>query len=327
MSDASDTGAPTSALPGLVLLAAAAVALVLAQTPLADGYEALWSTPLPLVHDLRGAVNDGLMTLFFFVVGIEIRHELQHGALNGLRRAILPLGAAMGGMIVPALIYFAFNRSGPSAAGWGIPVATDIAFALGVLTLFGAAVPSSVRAVLLALAVVDDVGAILIITIFYAGGVHPTLVGVIIGLALPAALGARIRRVLDAPVAYVVMPVFALANAGVTLRGDVFGGGQLTVLLGVTLGLALGKPLGVIAAARVLVGAGAAALPAGARWQEISTLGALAGIGFTMSLFIAQLAFPEGPLLAAAKLGIILGSVIAAALAAAVTLLRRPRLP
>jgi NhaA family Na+:H+ antiporter len=319
--------APVGIGPGLVLLAATAVALLAANTGLATVYESLWTLPLPLVHDVRGAVNDGLMTIFFFTVGLEIRDEVQAGSLRGLRRAILPLAAAAGGMVVPALIYWSFNRTGPTAAGWGIPVATDIAFALGVLTLFGARVAPGVRALLLALSVVDDVGAILVITIFYAGGVHPTLGGVILGLALPKGLGARLQRALSIPVSYVIMPIFALANAGVPIDASVLSGDPLRVVLGVALGLIVGKPIGVILAARALVASGAATLPPGVAGRELGVLGSLAGIGFTMSLFIAQLAFPEGQLLAGAKLGIIIGSAVAALIAAAITLLRRPRLP
>jgi NhaA family Na+:H+ antiporter len=310
-----------------VLLAAAAVALLLANTGAAAAFGHLWSAPLPLVHDVRGAINDGLMTIFFFTVGIEIRHELQHGALHGLRRAALPLGAALGGMAIPAAVYLAFNHGGATVAGWGIPVATDIAFALGVLALLGQRAPAAVRPLLLALAVVDDVGAIGIITLFYAGGVHPTLAGVVLGLALPSRAGMGLARALAAPVAYAVMPLFALANAGVTLDPGVLSGERLRVFVGVAVGLVAGKPLGVLLASRVLVKARAAALPDALGWPAMGTLGALAGIGFTMSLFIAQLAFPEGPLLAAAKLGIVVGSVVAAALAVAVSSVTSARRP
>jgi NhaA family Na+:H+ antiporter len=330
MSDASASeshDAPAGIGPGLVLLAATAVALIAANTGLASFYERIWTIPLPFMHDVRGVVNDGLMTIFFFTVGLEIRHEVQAGSLRGIRRAILPLAAAAGGMLVPALIYWSFNRSGPTAGGWGIPVATDIAFALGVLTLFGTRVAPAVRALLLALAVVDDVGAILVITIFYAGGVHPTLGGVILGLALPKGMGARLQRALSIPVSYVIMPIFALANAGVVIDASVLSGDPLRVFLGVAFGLVVGKPVGVILASRTLVASGAATLPPGVAGRELGVLGALAGIGFTMSLFIAQLAFPEGQLLAGAKLGIIVGSAVAALIAAAITLLRRPRLP
>lgn len=313
--------------PGLVLLAAAAVALVVANTGLAAAWERLWRLPLAFGHDLRGAINDGLMTIFFFSVGLEIRHEVQGGALHGVRRAILPLAAAAGGMVVPAVVYWAFNRGGPTAGGWGIPVATDIAFALGVLTLFGRRVPPAVRALLLALAVVDDVGAILVITIFYAGGIHPTLGGVILGLALPKRVGARLQRALAIPVSYVIMPLFALANAGVAIDAGVLSGAPLRVVLGVALGLIVGKPIGVLAASKLLVASKAASLPPRVGLRQLGVLGTLAGIGFTMSLFIAQLAFPDGAFLAAAKLGIIGGSVVAAALAAAITFSGRRPLP
>jgi NhaA family Na+:H+ antiporter len=316
-----------NARPGLVLMAAAAVALIVANTGAAAAFEHLWTVPLPVLHDLRGAINDGLMTIFFFTVGIEIRHELQHGALHGLRRAALPLGAALGGMLVPAALYLAFNHGGDTATGWGIPVATDIAFAVGVLTLLAQRAPATVRPLLLALAVVDDVGAILIITIFYAGGVHPTLAGVVLGLVLPTRVGMGLARALAAPVAYGIMPLFALANAGVALDPGVLSGERLPVFVGVAVGLVAGKPLGVLLASRALVAARAAALPDGLGWSAIGTLGTLAGIGFTMSLFIAQLAFPEGPLLAAAKLGIVVGSVAAAGVAVAVTSLTSARRP
>jgi NhaA family Na+:H+ antiporter len=327
---AAEDHTPAGVGPGVVLLVAAAVALVAANTGFAAQWERLWSFPLAFGHDVRDAVNDGLMTIFFFSVGLEIRHEVQGGSLSGIRRAILPLAAAAGGMIVPALIYWTFNTGGPTAVGWGIPVATDIAFAVGVLTLFGKRVPSTVRALLLALAVVDDVGAILVITIFYAGGIHPTLGGVILGLALPKRLGAWLQRALAIPVSYVIMPLFALANAGVTLDASVLSGPSLHVVAGVALGLVVGKPIGVLAAANLLVSTKVAELPPHIGRRQLGVLGALAGIGFTMSLFIAQLAFKEeadAPFLAAAKLGIISGSLVAAALAAAITLFRRRRLP
>jgi NhaA family Na+:H+ antiporter len=369
--------------------------------------------PLSFTRDLRWWVNDGLMTLFFFVVGLEIRRELHAGELSTLRRAALPLAAALGGMIVPALIYAGFNAGLPTAGGWGVPMATDIAFAVGVLALLGKRVPPALRVLLLALAVIDDLGAIVIIALFYAkgfslaglgvgvaglgligllqllgvrspwayvpaallawagtyaSGVHPTIAGVAVGLMTPvtawwgrlhlaqvtAEVGAslreggdlhsaiatveagaqealspvdRLQHALHGWVAWGIMPLFALANAGVSLGCASLEGDGLRVFLGVSLGLVLGKALGVWGLARLAVATGLAAFPRGVGGRELSVVAAVAGIGFTMALFVAGLAFPPGPDLETAKLAILAASAVAGVVGLAAGRLLLPAAP
>jgi Na+:H+ antiporter, NhaA family len=396
---------------GVVLLVAAAIALIWANSPWRSGYEALLHTPIGLrvgglafERDIHFWVNDGLMVVFFFVVGLEIKRELHAGELSELRRAALPVFAALGGMLVPAGIYLLVNAGTPNVRGWGVPMATDIAFAVGVLALLGKRVPPALRILLLALAVIDDLGAIVVIAIFYSSGVslgaaavaagaillivvmqklgvrspwayvlpalvvwagtyatgiHPTIAGVALGLLTPARtwLGPdrsvdqasaaveavrsanqagnghavqsppsdlslarreavspveRLQHALHGWVAFGIMPLFALANAGVPLDGARLEGGGGPVLLGVVLGLVVGKPIGVMAAAWLAVRARAAALPAGIRWSGILVVALVAGIGFTMALFIASLAFAPGPRLEVAKLGVLAASMVAA---------------
>lgn len=396
------------AASGILLLLAAAVAFAWANSPWKDGYTALWHTPIGIrlgtfafERDLHWWINDGLMVIFFFVVGLEIRREIHGGELSDLRRAALPLMAALGGMLVPALIYTGFNAGRPTLDGWGIPMATDIAFAVGVLTLLGPRVAPALRILLLALAVIDDVGAILVIALFYssgiqmigmgvmvagiagvlamqwvgvrspwayvlptlvvwggayAGGIHPTLAGVIVGLLTPVKpwLGmqgflaegerrirelrrgvidhemlvhldgvARARAEAVAPVlrlqhalhgwvAFAIMPLFALANAGVQLGSASFTGDGFAVFAGVALGLLVGKAFGILAFSWLAVRLGLAALPTGVRWPGVAIVGLVGGIGFTMALFVAGLALPPGPMLETAKLAILCGSLVAA---------------
>lgn len=332
-----------------MLLIAAVIALAWANSPFRGAYVGLWNHP-----SVHFGINDGLMTIFFFVVGLEIRREMHEGELRDLRRAALPVVAAVGGMIVPALIYFAINAGRPSVSGWGVPMATDIAFAVGALALMGKRVTPSMRILLLALAVIDDVGAIIVIAVFYAAdlaplgfaiaaagiaaiaglqklkvrhavvyalpaaivwvglwkaGIHPTLAGVVVGLMTPVAVIERLVRLLHGWVAYAIMPVFALANAGVTLGSASFEGDGMRVFQGVVLGLAIGKPAGIVGLSWAMRQAGLVTLPA---WSQIGVVGAVAGIGFTMALFVAQLAFPPGALLETAKLAILVGSALAA---------------
>lgn len=361
------------AVSGIVLLVGALVALALANSGLASAYVHFWETPVTLAvgafsvtQSLHFVVNDGLMTVFFLVVGAEIRQEIHNGALATFKLAFLPLGAALGGVTVPALIYLAINQGSAAEHGWAIPTATDIAFAVGVLALLGKSVASGVRVLLLALAIIDDIVAILIIAIFYATdldysgvavalagmlmvlgfqrlginkavlyilpgaviwyglyktGVHPTLAGVILGLMtpvrrrpgehLPAA--QRVQKGLHPWVAFGIMPLFALANAGVSLAGvDLNNSLSLSVFVAVALALVVGKPVGVILTCVLLVKSGLCRLPDGVTWRGITLVGLLAGIGFTMSIFISALAFDDLGLLAAAKLSVLCGSVIAA---------------
>jgi NhaA family Na+:H+ antiporter len=406
------------AASGIILVVVAALALLWANSPWRASYEGLWHTPIGLSigpwafeRDLHFWINDALMTLFFFVVGLEIRREMHHGELSEARRAALPIVAAVGGMLMPALIYLAFNHGRPASVGWGVPMATDIAFAVGVLALLGKRVAPALRILLLALAVIDDVGAILVIALFYssdiqvygffvlgagallilamqligvrsalayvvpgavvwagayAAGIHPTLAGVIVGLMTPvrAWLGAdhfvafiertrqsverylgrgtgdqrellpqldelrtarreavspvdRLQHALHGWVAYGIMPLFALANAGVPLGNAVFDEEGVRVFAGIAAGLIVGKPLGILALSWALKQARIVALPTGVGFGQVGLVGVVAGIGFTMALFVAQLAFPAGALLETAKLAIITGSVVAALLSVA----------
>ncbi|AOE85157.1 Na+/H+ antiporter NhaA [Pseudomonas sp. TCU-HL1] len=400
------------AVSGIVLLIAAAAALILANSPYANSYEHLWHMPLSfgigdfvVSNSLHFWINDGLMTVFFLVVGMEIRREIHEGALASLKLAALPMVAAFGGVLVPALLYLSFNSTEGLRQGWAVPTATDIAFAVGVLALLGRSVPASVRVFLLALAIIDDIVAVLIIALFYSGGLdplgfavagvgillvlglqrigigsayayllpgallwfgllktgaHPTLAGVVLGLMTPvravkamdpplqlasqairdfakreqAADGSaelmepikqlrhaqrellppvmRVQMALHPWVAYLVMPLFALANAGVSLNGvNLDQGGSLAVLTGVAVALVVGKPLGVLCCSWLMVRLGWCSLPPGMTWSWMVLIGCLAGIGFTMSIFIANLAFTQPDLLSAAKLGVLVASAIA----------------
>jgi Na+:H+ antiporter, NhaA family len=394
------------AASGLLLMAATAAALIWANTAWAS-YHGLWHTTIGLSigswdfeRELHFWVSDGLMTLFFFVVGLEIRREIHEGVLAELRRAALPLAAAVGGMVIPAGIYAVLNYGRAGAAGWAIPMATDIAFAVGILTLLGNRVPATLRILLLALAVIDDIGAVLVIAIFYTGGIelwglvvtaiglatvlalravavrsplayvvpglvmwgglyaagiHPTVGGVILGLLTPirswfgpagfaaatqahlSELGEtvpreellvrltaieRARREAVSPserllhgfhpwIAFGVMPLFALANAGVPIGGADLSGDGLYIFLGIVVGLAIGKPLGIYAASIASTATGMATKPDDTTRPGILLVGMVGGIGFTMSLFIANLALPPGPMLDTAKLAILLGSFAA----------------
>jgi Na+:H+ antiporter, NhaA family len=404
------------AVGGVVLLIAAAVALIWANSPFAYSYHALWHLPLSIglgefvfSKSLHFWINDALMTVFFLVVGMEIRREIHEGALSKLDQAVLPVIAAAGGVIVPALIYLSLNADPGRGRGWAVPTATDIAFAVGVLALLGRSIPVNVRVFLLALAIIDDVIAVLIIAFFYSGGLqfggfivaslgilmilgfqraglgsaltyilpgavvwigflmtgaHPTLAGVVLGLMTPVrpitrrehplevvsrvakelrssdAASAkdphrlvlpprqlrvahreilppvvRVQTALHPWVAYGIMPLFAVANAGVSVTGvDLSAGGAQFVMLGVWLALVAGKPIGVVGATWLAVRLGWCRLAPGVSWGGVCLVGLLAGIGFTMSIFIAMLAFTDERLLNAAKLGVLLGSLVAAVL-------------
>ena len=404
-------------MSGIVLLLAAAAALIWANSPWAASYVATWHAPLALTlgpwswsTDLHFFVNDVLMTLFFLVVGMEIRREMYNGALSNLRQASLPVMAAIGGVAVPALIYVAWvGNDALLLNGWALPTATAIAFAVGVLALLGPSIPGPLRISLLALAIIDDIVAVLIIAFFYSGGLdysgfavalagvalvllwqrmgiasawayalpgailwmgllqpgaHPTLAGVVLGLMTPVLMRpaqrhhleeaehalARMRQqaqqgplqadallhelriasaaqrdllppvfrlpmLLHPWVAFGVMPIFALANAGVQFGGvDLTAAAPQTVALGVLVALVVGKPVGVLAATWLAVKTGWCSLPAGVNWLGVVLVGLLAGIGFTMAIFVGGLAFSDSTLLAAAKMGILAASAVAAVL-------------
>ena len=397
---------------GIVLLLTAIAAMVWANSSFSSSYHDLWHSTLgfniagfEVSQSLHFWINDGLMTFFFLVVGMEVRYEIHNGSLRTIRNAVLPVTAAIGGVLVPALIYLAFNLESSRQAGWAVPTATDIAFAVGLLALLGTGISHNIRVFLLALAIIDDIVAVLIIAIFYSNGLepsgfiliiagvlmilalhrmginsawgyvipgfivwfgvlktgaHPTLAGVILGLMTPVTRARsyltplekvqrynqelverrlkeespqdliepieklrraqrdivppaiRMQAVLHPWVAFVVMPIFALANAGISLGGiDLGQGGSLWVATGVAAALVLGKPLGIVGASWIAVRLGMSRLPAGVTWGGIVLVSLFAGIGFTMSIFISMLAFSDPNLLNAAKLGVLAGSVIA----------------
>ena len=361
----------TESAGGVVLVAGAVVGLVWANSPLRDSYDSLLSTELALHLDLHAWVNDGLMALFFLVVGLEIRRELTSGELSDPRAAAAPAIAAVGGMVVPALLYLAVVGGGPGRDGWGVPMATDIAFALGVIALLGSRVPSSLKLFLLTLAIVDDIGAIVVIAVFYTAdlhagalagagailllmlglrltkvgwwpvylvlgavlwfavhesGVHATIAGVVMAFAVPTSMAERLEHGLHPWTSFLVIPIFALANAGVELTSSALDSpGTAGVAAGIAVGLVAGKTLGVTGATWLAVRTGVGRLPEESTWLQVIGIACIAGIGFTVSLFVTELAFePGSPLATAAKLGVLTGSCVAAVIGA-VLLAQRAR--
>jgi NhaA family Na+:H+ antiporter len=404
---------------GVVLVVCAVLAMLWANSPWAASYDAVWGLDVTfrfggfeLHHTLRDWINDGLMAVFFFVVGLEIKSEIVSGELSSPRNAVTPIAAAAGGMAVPALIYTALNAGGAGAHGWGIPMATDIAFAVGVLALFGSRIPSPARIFLLTLAIVDDLGAIAVIAVFYTddlspqwliaaaaltalavlmrllnvwyapvylvigvllwvamleSGVHATIAGVIMGLIIAA------RPLLDPAVAhdeaqelakdgltleeterlvkltrdaqppaariqhqnhrfssFLVLPLFALANAGVPLSPElVAAAAGSAVTLGIVLGLVIGKTVGITLTTWVVVKLGVGRMPRGTSWPLLAAIAAVAGIGFTVALFITELAFREGdPVLTEeGKIGVLAASIVAALIGGLAVHLAAPRTP
>jgi Na+:H+ antiporter, NhaA family len=365
----------TEAASGALLLLATIVALAWANSPWSGSYASLWHTKLGfdqgnlhLTEDLRHWVNDGLMTLFFFVVGLEIKRELIDGELTDGKKAALPACAALGGMVIPAAIFLAFNAGGNGSGGWGIPMATDIAFAVGVLAVVGKALPTSLRVFLLSLAIVDDIGAIIVIAIFYStgisfawlaaaagglvviallnrvgvtriwiyaslgvlvwlatfqSGIHATIAGVALGLMTPAdpaetdSPAERIEVALHPFTSFLIVPLFAFANAGVALNADVITAALSSrVTLGVFFGLVIGKLVGVSLFAWLAVRLRIGTMPEDSTWPHIIGVAAVAGIGFTVSLFIAGLAFSQDAIVDEAKVGILAGSLAATILGA-----------
>ncbi len=398
---------------GILLIGCTLFALLWANSPWSHSYFELWHTKLTvgfakatLSKEIHFWINDGLMAIFFLLVGLEIKREVLIGELATLQKAALPLVAAIGGMFLPAGFYFLFNQSGPGAAGWGVPMATDIAFALGVLTLLGDRVPTQLKVFLAALAIADDIGAVLVIAFFYTdqlswislavaaafflgliamnrigarhpliyiilglglwlaflqSGIHATVAGVLLALTIPShrridsvAFLDRSRKILEefrgagecgdrieasatrsaalnllaadchyaeapmlrfehalAPwIKHAIMPIFALANAGVYLGGEVFKELVSPISLGILCGLVLGKPIGIASFAWLAVRTRLAALPSGVNWRQILGVGMLGGIGFTMSLFIASLAFASNAEIETSKIGILAASIL-----------------
>ena len=362
---------------GLLLIAAAALALLLANSPAADLYHAalhrpLGWTPIAPLADLHDWINDALMALFFFAVGLEIKREMLDGELASPARRRLPVLAALAGMAIPALVYLAVSHGDPALRpGWAIPAATDIAFAIGVLALLGKRVPPVLRLLLLTVAIVDDIGAVAIIALFYTreidllwlggaaaclaamlaagrlrpaskwangwsyaalaaltwlctlhSGVHPTVAGVAAALAIPMRLDAggdslllRMEHALAPWTGYLILPLFALANAGTQLSASAGYSFTAPLPLAVAAGLVLGKQLGIFGAIWTACRLGLTQRPHGASWAQLWGMALLCGIGFTMSLFIAGLAFPASPeLVEQAKLGVLAGSLVSALL-------------
>lgn len=356
---------------GVVLMIAAAAALILANSPLAGVYAAVLNAEIALTVSGAGIekpallwINDGLMAVFFFLIGLEVKREVLTGQLSSWKQSSLPLFAALGGMILPALVFAAINWNSPeNLAGWAIPAATDIAFALGILALLGSRVPVALKALLLAIAVIDDIGAIVIIALFYTpgvelamlaaaaavlvtlaligrakvgsslpyvllgialwffvlkSGVHATLAGVALAMTVPLTSRTgkdvleRMEHALHPWVAFLVVPIFALANAGVSFAGIELSAFAAPLPLGIALGLFLGKQVGIVGFAWLAVKTGVASLPDGITWRQVYGLSLIAGIGFTMSLFIGNLAFTTPEQLAAVKLGVLSGSLISA---------------
>lgn len=289
------------AASGIVLLCSATLALVLANSSLSAITDTVLHAPL-VMH----IVNDGLMAIFFFVVGLEVKRELVEGELSSFKRAILPALAATGGMIVPALIYAGVARGSP---GWGIPTATDIAFVIGVLSLLKGRVTPALSVFAVALAVFDDIGGVALIAIFYGGGVHPAIIGVVVALFMPRRFLAPIVHALHPWQAFVIMPVFALVNAGVDLRTLSSAAALEPVFLGTSLGLFFGKQLGIFCATWLAVRLRIGVMPAGSTWRGVYGIAILSGVGFTVSLFIAQLALADTALVLA-KAGVLVGSLV-----------------
>ena len=358
---------------GLLLVVAALVALLASNSPLVGLYDGFLHTrvglrvgDLALDKSLLHWINDGLMAIFFFLVGLEIKRELLQGELSTFGQAVLPAVAAIGGMVAPAVIYVAINTGDPAALrGWAIPTATDIAFAVGVLALLGPRIPSSLKIFLLALAIIDDLGAIIIIALFYTdnlsllslslalagivvlaalnargvtrlapylltgifiwvcvlkSGVHATLAGVAVALAIPLtgktegepSLLEQLEESLHPWVAFAVLPLFAFANAGVSLQGLSLENLLEPIPLGIAAGLFAGKAIGIFGATWIAVMGGLAGKPEGATWLQILGVALLGGIGFTMSLFIGMLAFPDPAEAASLRLGVLTGSLLSA---------------
>ncbi len=352
---------------GIVLLFSAILAILLANSPLRESFLGFWHAKvglelgfLNLRYDLAHWVNDGLMAVFFLLIGLEIERELYVGELSDLRKAALPIFAAVGGVLLPALIYFVLNKDLPTRSGFGIPMATDIAFALGILALLGRKVPLSLKVFLTAFAIIDDLIAILMIVFFYAGdinlmalavaggvfvlllvlnrsrvralpvylllglvmwyailqsGVHASIAGVLLAFAIPFTDGSsdspsyKLQHALHKPVAFGIMPIFALANTGVTLIGSSLSNLFAPNTLGIFLGLVAGKPLGITLFSALATRLKVASLPEDISMKHLLGAGFLGGIGFTMSIFITFLAFGDGELAESSKLAIILGSL------------------
>jgi Na+:H+ antiporter, NhaA family len=345
---------------GLILVFVTLLSLGFANSSFQSGYIGFWHTNLG-GHDVVHWINDGIMTIFFLLIGLELEREIYQGELSDFRNASLPIYAALGGMLIPAGLYLLMNLGTGKMSGAGIPMATDIAFAIGVLSLLGKSVPSSLKVFLTALAVVDDLGAIFIIALFYTtslavtnllialgifgflillnrlkirnlipylaggaamwyfmsiSGVHPTITGVLLAFAIPFGDGSEktpsfiLQHFLHKPVAFIILPLFAVANTCIPLAGNILDGMTQRYSLGIIAGLVAGKPLGILLFSFIAVSLGFCTLPPGLNWKRITGAGFLGGIGFTMSVFITLLAFEDTAIVNNSKIAILAASII-----------------
>lgn len=354
---------------GMVLIACTIISIIVSNTAFSEHYLHFWHTKtgfslmgIDMHLSVEHWINDGLMTIFFLMVGLEIERELYAGELHPLRKAILPIGGAIGGMLLPAVIYALINKGSGTGEGFGIPMGTDIAFALAVIAMAGNRVPLSIKIILTAIAIIDDLGSVLIIAFFYGSsiqtgfllaalgifaillllnrlkvhsfvpyillglimwfcmmqsGVHPTLAGVMLAFAYPFGDGSdqapshRLQHKLHLPVAYIILPLFTLANTAIPLKSEFISGLSEPHALGILAGLLIGKPLGISLAILLLVTLKASVLPEGISWFHIIAMGCIAGIGFTMSVFITQLAFTDEGHIQSSKMMILIASCLA----------------
>ncbi len=366
---------------GLVLVFCTILSLFLANSSFGEAYIHFWHQPIgfsishfDLHFSVEHWINDGLMTIFFLMVGLEIERELYDGELHPIKNAILPVVGALGGMLFPALIFLTLNFNSATANGFGIPMGTDIAFALGVLALAGNRVPVSIKIMLTAIAIIDDLGSILIIALFYGSdieftyllislsifgvllalnrlrvysmipylvlgigmwffmmqsGIHPTISGVLLAFAFPFGKGdesspsIKLQHRLHLPVAFIILPLFTLANTAIPIKTEFISGISDSHSLGIALGLIIGKPLGILVALFSVIKLNIVKLPNGVSWYDLLSLGCIAGIGFTMSIFITQLAFTNEALVQSSKLTILISSTIAGLIGLALILLKK----
>lgn len=346
---------------GITLMVCTLISLVLSNSAWGTAFIAFWEYEIHLPafihipHTLLHLINDGLMAVFFLLVGMEIKREIIEGELSSIKKSVLPIVAATGGMLFPALFYYVLNTNSGFAHGWGVPMATDIAFSLGILSLLGSRAPLSLKILLTALAIIDDLGAILAIAVFYTdsiswlylgiagglfallllmnyfkvskllpyflvglllwycmfnSGIHATLAGVLLAFTLPLKRIARLEHQLHDPVSFIILPLFALANTAILFPEHIGEALDSPINYGILLGLIIGKPLGIFLVSYIAVKAKMASLPADLKWAHILGIGFLAGIGFTMSIFIAMLAFKTEAPQITAKLAVLIASVI-----------------
>lgn len=347
-------------LGGVLLITCTAISIIIANSLLGSAYLSFWQRDFKIVFlekTIEHWINDGLMVVFFLLVGLEIKRELLVGELSDIKKSMLPVLAAVGGMLLPAVIFAAFNYDHQSISGWAIPTATDIAFSLGILSFLGNRIPFALKVFLTALAIIDDLGAIIIIAVFYTSalakdyllysvlitlilflmnkfkvkllsvyillglilwycvlksGIHATIAGVVLALTIPLNKLKELEHYLQAPVNYIIIPLFALANTAIIITNQSMPGLSSVLGLGIILGLLVGKPLGIYAISYVAVKQKICKLPEGVSFKHVLGAGMLAGIGFTMSIFISNLSFNDAGILNIAKLAVLAGSLLSA---------------